>query len=80
MTAPTSPTPITDAWASVEASLPQGWFLEGIRCASSGLSPDQRSERWVAEACGPAGECEIVTDSSSPEEALEALAARLRRG
>ena len=74
-----SPTPIADAWASAEAALPQGWFLQGIRCASTGLSVDQRSELWVAEACGPAGECEIVDARSSPQRALEKLAARLRR-
>jgi hypothetical protein len=74
-----SPTPISDAWASAAAALPDGWFLEGIRCASTGLRPEQRSERWVAEACGPAGECEIVEARSSPQEALAKLAARLRR-
>ena len=74
-----SPTPISDAWASAEAALPRGWFLQGIRCASEGLEPDQRSDLWVAEACGPAGECEIVNAPSSPQLALRKLAARLRR-
>jgi len=30
--------------------------LDGIRCTSTGLSPEQRGEGWRALAAGPAGE------------------------
>lgn len=30
--------------------------MDGIRCTSTGLSPEQRGEGWRALAAGPAGE------------------------
>jgi hypothetical protein len=72
-----SQVPISDAWAQVEAALPPGWWLQGIRCASTGLAPEQRSDRWIAEARGPAGECEVV-DDAAPEAALAQLAKQVR--
>jgi hypothetical protein len=47
---------LTRAWASTQERLPDGWTLDGLRCASSGLEQGQRSDDWVAVAVGPAGE------------------------
>ncbi len=47
---------IGEAWASAQAALPDGWVLDGLRCASTGLTPKERSEEWVAVAVGPSGE------------------------
>ena len=46
---------VAEAWARTQESLPDGWTLDGLRCASSGLEPGQRSEGWVAVAVGPGG-------------------------
>ena len=37
-------------WAEVEEQLPPGWRLDGLRCASTGLTPEERSEE-----CGGCG-------------------------
>jgi len=68
---------ITDRWQEAEAALPPSWELQGLRCASTGLQPAQRSELWVAEACGPAGGCARI-ENASPDQALSELAQRLR--
>ena len=67
------------AWARVEAGLPPGWSLEALRCASSGLRPDQRSQDWVAVAVGP-DSAERQASAGDPIEALEALAASFELG
>ena len=56
--APGEPTAeeLSAAWAAAEGRLPQGWRLDSLRCASSGLDPDQRSTDWIAVAGGPHGE------------------------
>jgi len=30
--------------------MPLGWHLDSLRCTSTGLAPEQRSDRWVAVA------------------------------
>lgn len=47
---------IGDTWAIVQTALPDGWVLDGLRCASTGLTPEERSEEWMAVAVGPAGQ------------------------
>ncbi len=47
---------LTAAWHDAQSSLPEGWALDSLRCASTGLEPSQRSEDWTAVAVGPAGE------------------------
>ena len=47
---------IGEAWATTQSRLPDGWTLDGLRCASTGLKEGQRSEEWVAVAYGPSGE------------------------
>jgi hypothetical protein len=42
-------------WHAVEARLPDGWHLDGLRCASTGLDPASRSDDWCAAAIGPGG-------------------------
>lgn len=68
---------IVEAWNSARAAAPPGWRLEGLRCTSTGLAPDQRGDRWLAEACGPDGAC-IIVEESEPRRALRTLAERLR--
>jgi hypothetical protein len=70
-------TTLTEAWIATEASLPPGWRLEGLRCTSTGLAPDQRDDRWRAEACGPEGAC-VKAEGDQPEQALAALTDELR--
>ena len=41
------------AWTDAEAALPPGWRLDGLRCASTGLAVEHRSEDWRAVARGP---------------------------
>lgn len=52
--------------------LPDGWTLDGLRCASTGLSPEERSDDWVAVAIGPVGE-ERASRATDPVRALEGL-------
>jgi hypothetical protein len=47
---------LSRVWVEVEEQLPPGWRLDGLRCASTGLAPEDRSEDWVAVAVGPRGE------------------------
>jgi len=67
---------LTEAWHTAQAALPPGWRLEGLRCTSTGLAPDQRGDQWMAEACGPEGAC-LKVESDEPEQALAALIAKL---
>ena len=63
---------VTQAWADAEAGLPDGWHLDGLRCASAGLAPDLRSEEWIAVALGPDG-VEQRHRASEPISALAGL-------
>ena len=69
---------LNTAWVETEAAMPLGWHLDSLRCASTGLAPDQRSSRWVAVALGPAGE-KLEAEGGQPVAALGALARLLRR-
>ena len=60
-----------------DSAMPQGWELMGLRCTSSGMAADARSDRWLAEACGPADGC-VRVESHSAEDALQQLTTRLR--
>ena len=42
---------LSQAWMAAEASLPPGWRLEGVTCASTGLQAEQRSDRCLTD-CG----------------------------
>ncbi len=64
---------LATAWAVTQARLPEGWTLDGLRCASSGLGVDERSDDWIAVALGP-GSGEREARASDPLEALAALA------
>ena len=64
---------LSETWARTQASLPEGWELDGLRCASTGLAPQERSEEWMAVAVGPSGE-EQAFSSSDAVAALEGLA------
>ncbi len=60
------------AWARVQAALPEGWTLDGLRCASTGLAEDERSDDWIAVAVGPDGD-ERRARATGPVAALEGL-------
>jgi hypothetical protein len=68
---------LTVLWHMADAAKPDGWELMGLRCTSAVLATDPLSDRWVAEACGPADGC-IRVESHSAEDALQLLNARLR--
>jgi hypothetical protein len=65
---------LAGTWAEIEAQLPSGWELGGLRCASTGLTPDERSEEWVAVASGPDGQ-EVRHQAVDPIAALKGLPA-----
>ena len=63
---------LSQAWVEASAALPIGWRLDGITCASTGLTPDLRSERWLARAIGPHGEA-LAAEGNGAIGALSAL-------
>ena len=67
---------ISAAWRQAEAQLPDGWVLDSLRCASTGLSRESRSDDWRAVATGPRGET-ADGEGSDPAGALAALLHRL---
>ena len=75
----TDPSDLSRIWADTAASLPPGWELGGLRCASAGLTPEDRSEEWIAVATGPAGR-EVKYQAAEPREALEGLVPLVREG
>jgi hypothetical protein len=64
---------LATAWLDAQAQLPDGWALDSLRCASTGLASDGRSDDWVAVAVGPGGE-ERRAQAADPVAALSALA------
>ena len=66
-----------EAWARTQAAMPDGWTVDSLRCASTGLSPQNRSDDWIAIALGPGGE-EHASRASDPVAALEGLIPRGR--
>jgi hypothetical protein len=68
---------LTVLWHMADAAKPDGWELMGLRCTSTGLATAARSDRWLAEACGPADGC-VRIESHSAEDALQQLTTRLR--
>jgi hypothetical protein len=68
---------LTECWRGAMAAKPSDWALMGIRCTSTGLAPADRSDGWIAEACGPSGAC-LTAEARSPEDALLALTVQLR--
>lgn len=65
-------------WARVQASLPEGWSIDSLRCASEGLAVWQRSDEWVAVAVGPEGQ-ERRARAVDAVAALEALTDAIAR-
>jgi hypothetical protein len=68
---------MSKAWVEASAALPLGLRLEGVTCTSTGLLPEQRSDRWRAIAAGPNGET-VEADDDHAIGALIALARELR--
>ena len=69
---------VSRAWSDAAASLPPGWELGGLRCASTGLAPEDRSEEWIADATGPGGRKE-KHQAADPIAALDGLTSLVRR-
>lgn len=69
---------IGDLYLRTARELPAGWILQGLRCTSDGLRPEQRRDGWLVEACGPEGGC-VKIAADSPAEALLALSSAVRR-
>jgi hypothetical protein len=67
------PDRLTRAWTTAQGRLPEGWALDGLRCASTGLSAESRSDEWVAVAVGPTGE-QRSHQAADAVSALEGLA------
>jgi hypothetical protein len=67
---------IATIWAEVQAALPEGWALDSLRCAGTGLAVDQRSEDWIAIALAPDG-TELKVRAASPAAALMGLPNRV---
>ena len=65
---------LSAAWNRVQSALPEGWSLDGLRCASTGLAEDERSDEWIAVAVRPAGE-ERRARAAESVAALEGLLA-----
>lgn len=64
-------------YAATAREMPDGWELQGLRCTSTGLQPHLRSSDWLAEACGPVGEC-VRVEARDPAEVLVRLADKLK--
>ena len=60
---------LTTAWTAAQSHLPDGWQLTALRCASTSLLEEDRSDDWLAIAVGPQGE-ERIARGSGPVEAL----------
>lgn len=71
-------TELGDAYRVAEAELPIGWRLDGLRCQSSGLQRDERSDDWRAVATGPDGAV-LEGRAARPADALTDLLRQLRR-
>ena len=69
---------LSAAWSSAQARLPAGWQLDGLRCASTGLTPEERSDDWVAAATGPDG-MQRTFQAADPFGALMGLVTDLGR-
>ena len=65
------------AWRETQANLPGGWTLDSLRCASTGILPDQRSGEWIAVAVRPEG-ARQTHRAADPIAALTGLGAILR--
>jgi len=69
---------LTTTWREVEALLPTGWHLDGLRCASTGLRPEDRSVEWIVVAIDASG-AEIQHRAATPDAALCELPDRVQR-
>jgi hypothetical protein len=67
---------VTRAWREAQERLPDGWVLDGLRCASTDLAERERSDDWIAVAVGPGGEQRYFR-AGDPTAALAGLAASI---
>jgi hypothetical protein len=69
-----APDQLTRAWNRAQDRLPDGWDLEGLRCAPTSTTRESHSDDWVAMAVGPAGD-QRSHQADNAISALEGLAA-----
>jgi hypothetical protein len=69
---------IAELWARAAVTLPPGWRLDSLQCASTGIAPDQRSDDWTAVAVS-SNEREVRVTDSTPIAAIERLAAEINQ-
>lgn len=69
---------LAGTWQEIQAQLPEGWTLDSLQCASTGLDPAQRSDDWVAVAIGPGG-AERRSQAPDPVAALVGLISSVHR-
>ncbi len=70
----TDPDALSTAWLGAQHRLPNGWQLDGLRCASTGMTAEERSDDWVAVAHGPDG-AKRTFQAADPIDALDGLVA-----
>jgi hypothetical protein len=68
------PETLADAWRRAQEQLPNAWQLDGLRCGSTGLTPEERSDDWVAVATGPDG-AQRTFQAADPFDALAGVVA-----
>lgn len=64
------------AYHATQAELSDGWALDGLRCASTGLARAPRSSQWRAIARGPGG-MTVEGHGADPAAALSDLIDRV---
>lgn len=72
------PDRLTRTWVAAQSRLPDGWMLDGLRCAAAGIADEASPDEWVATAVGPVGEMRSH-HASDAVSALEGLAASFAR-
>ena len=71
-------TDLTEAWNAAATKLSPGWRLDGLRCTSTGLGPEQRGDAWRAVAVADDG-MTIARVGVDPDRALDDLLLKVPR-
>jgi len=68
-------TDLTAIWREADAALPDDWHLDSLRCASSSIRVEDRSDDWIAVAVDANG-AERTARAATPELAIAKLVER----
>jgi hypothetical protein len=66
-------------WRAAGERLPDGWRLDSLQCASSGLGIHQRSDDWIAVGMNPDGR-EVRAQGATMNDAIDELVALAKAG